>query len=134
MVHGCASSIYKTIPGGWYKFVVRAIVVTRMIFPMNAHPYLGNPVDSADSPNHGSSYCFNKRNQSHGMAIHCNKVRGLFHETSRRSSNTGAVSFRQINNGAITIDNVFLVNLYGNMLLNINRIRKDFFLKKIYSL
>ena len=95
------------------------MMVTRIILPMKAHPYLGNPIDSADSPNHGSSYCFNKRNQSHGMAIHCNKVRGLFHETSRRSSKTGAVSFRQINNGDITIDNAFLVNLYRAWLLSI---------------
>ena len=122
----------ETIPGGWYKFVVRAMMVTRMIFPMNAHPYLGNPIDSEDSPNQGSSYCFNSRNQSHGMAIHCNKVSGLFQETSRRSSSTGAVSFRQMNNGAITIDNVFLVNLYESLLLNMNRNRIEVD-SKIYS-
>ena len=87
--------------------VVSAIIVTRMMFPMKAHPYLGKPVDSADSPNQGSSYCFSKRNHNHGMARHCNKVSGLFHETSRRSSNTGAVNLRQINNGAMRIETPF---------------------------
>ena len=82
-------------------------MVTRIMFPMKAQPYLGKPIDSADSPNQGSSYCFNKRNHNHGMAMHCSRVSGLFHETSRRSSSTGAVNLRHMNNGAISIDKAF---------------------------